>query len=62
MDISHQACSYDVQVSEPTHEMRVVFTQGGIQVGEPLEFKNSEDAYQFAHRILRGYDKLEGIQ
>lgn len=59
-DADLEADSYGIAIDIPSNEMRVRFydADGGVL----SDFTTSAaGAYEFAHRILRSYDKLEGI-
>lgn len=53
------ATDYEIQISEPDREMRIVHRDEDGVISSMI--LTSDEAYTYAHRILRGYDKLEGL-
>jgi hypothetical protein len=54
------ATGYEVMICVPENEMRILFRN---QQGEVVSsyICDAADAYQMASKILKGYDRLEGI-
>lgn len=54
------ACDYKVQIDKELGLMRVSHCN---TEGEPISYQilQSDEAYTFAQKILRGYDQLENI-
>jgi hypothetical protein len=56
-----EADEYSIEVSVPDNEMRIQFFNEDLGALSSFTCK-AADAYDFARRILQGYDRLEGIQ
>lgn len=53
--------SYRVLVSEAEQEMKILFKDKDGKVVGTFTAHASDEAYGLASKILRGYDKMEGI-
>lgn len=56
-----EADSHELELDSESHSMRLVFLRGKEKTVLAHMILGSEDAYDFASRILHGYDKLEGL-
>lgn len=59
---AYQATGYHLDLNDETHEMRLVLYQGKTKNVRSFLMMASPEAYDMAHRILRGYDQIEGIK
>jgi hypothetical protein len=59
---AYQATGYQLELNDETHEMRLILFQGEQKNVRSFLVMPSPDAYDMAHRVLKGYDQLEGIK
>jgi hypothetical protein len=54
-----EATDYEIAVDVPGGEMMILFKNNiGVLSTHVM---SSHEAYTFAHRMLRGYDRIEGL-
>lgn len=53
------ADDYEVQIDRESGLMRIMHCNNGITLS--YQILQSDEAYIFAQKILRGYDQLEGL-
>ena len=59
---AYQALGYRLDANDETHELRLSLYQGDQKNVRSFLVMESPDAYDMAHRILKGYDQIEGIK
>jgi galactokinase len=59
---AYAATGYRLDTNDETHEMRISLYQDDQKNVRSFLMMDSTEAYDMAHRILKGYDQIEGIK